>query len=106
MQRSFIEIKMNKNEQPLISVIVPVYNGESYIDDCITSVLNQEYKNFELILVNDGSQDGSKEKLDIWEEKNKKIKVIHQINGGVSAARNKEIENENGKYITLKEIDD
>ena len=106
MQRSFIEIKMNKNEQPLISVIVPVYNGESYIDDCITSVLNQEYKNFELILVNDGSQDGSKEKLDIWEEKNKKIKVIHQINGGVSAARNKGIENANGKYITFIDIDD
>ncbi len=61
-----MEIKMNKNDEPLISVIVPVYNGENYIDDCIMSVLNQEYKNFELILVNDGSQDGSKEKLNIW----------------------------------------
>ena len=71
---------MNKNDEPLISVIVPVYNGENYIDDCIMSVLNQEYKNFELILVNDGSQDGSKEKLNIWEKKNEKIKVIHQSN--------------------------
>ena len=96
---------MNKNEDTLISVIVPVYNGENYIDDCIKSVLNQEYKNFELILVNDGSQDGSKEKLDTWEKKNEKIKVIHQNNSGVSAARNKGIEKANGKYVTFIDVE-
>lgn len=101
-----MEIKMNKNDEPLISVIVPVYNGENYIDDCIMSVLNQEYKNFELILVNDGSQDGSKEKLNIWEKKNEKIKVIHQSNSGVSVARNTGIEKANGKYLTFIDVDD
>ena len=101
-----MEIKMNKNDEPLISVIVPVYNGENYIDDCIMSVLNQEYKNFELILVNDGSQDGSKEKLNIWEKNNEKIKVIHQSNSGVSVARNTGIEKANGKYLTFIDVDD
>lgn len=101
-----MKIKMNKNEEPLISVIVPIYNGERYIDDCIMSVLNQEYKNFELILVNDGSIDGSKEKLDVWEKKNKKIKVINQSNSGVSVARNKGIEKANGKYVTFIDVDD
>ena len=101
-----MEIKMNKNDEPLISVIVPVYNGENYIDDCIMSVLNQEYKNFELILVNDGSQDVSKEKLNIWEKKNEKIKVIHQSNSGVSVARNTGIEKANGKYLTFIDVDD
>lgn len=101
-----MEAKINKMEEPLITVIVPVYNGEKYIDNCVMSVLNQEYKNIELILINDGSKDGSKEILDNWAKKNEKIKVIHQENSGVSVARNKGIEVAKGLFLTFVDVDD
>lgn len=101
-----METKTNKNKEPLITVIIPVYNGEKYIDKCINSVLNQQYQNIELILINDGSDDGSKEILDNWSKKNEKIKVIHQENSGVSVARNKGIEVANGSFVTFVDVDD
>ena len=98
--------KKNKINEPLITIIVPVYNGEKYIDQCINSILNQEYKNIELILVNDGSKDNSKLILDNWAKRESKIKVIHQENSGVSVARNKGIEMAQGSYITFVDVDD
>lgn len=101
-----MKIKTNKMKEPLITVIVPVYNGEKYIDKCVMSVLNQEYKNIELILVNDGSKDKSAEILDNWSKKSEKIRVIHQENSGVSVARNKGIEESKGLFLTFVDVDD
>lgn len=99
-------MEKSKIEEPLITIIVPVYNGEKYIDKCVNSVLNQEYKNIEMILINDGSKDNSKEILDKWSQANERIKVIHQENAGVSAARNKGIEAAQGSYVTFVDVDD
>jgi len=95
-----------KINEPLITIIVPVYNGEKYINKCITSILNQKYQNIELILVNDGSKDGTKEILDDWSRKNTKIKVIQQENKGVSIARNTGIEAARGDFLTFVDSDD
>lgn len=78
---------MNDNSK-LISIIVPVYNVEEYLNDCIDSILAQTYTNFELILVDDGSTDGSRDICDQYAEKELRVKVIHKENGGVSSARN------------------
>lgn len=88
-----------------ISIIIPVYNVENYIRECISSVLNQTYKNIEVILVNDGSTDNSGNICDeyVW---NKKIKVVHKKNGGLSDARNKGLEYASGDYIIFLDSDD
>ena len=70
--------------EELISVIVPVYNVEIFFDKCMTSIVNQTYKNLEIILVDDGSTDKSGKKCDEWKEKDERIKVIHKENGGDS----------------------
>lgn len=90
----------------LISIVIPVYNVEKYIDDCLISVLNQSYSNIEIILVNDGSTDRSGQICDKYLEQDKRIKVIHKKNGGLSDARNVGIENSIGKYITFIDSDD
>ena len=72
----------------LISVIIPVYNAEKYLKQCVDSVLNQTYKNFEIILVNDGSADSSGKICDDYASRYDFIKVIHKQNGGASSARN------------------
>ena len=83
-----------------ISVIVPVYNAEKFIDKCIESVIGQTYKDIELILVNDGSKDNSLKILQKYEKKYPKmIKVFNQTNQGAGAARNLGIKNVSGKYI-------
>ncbi len=92
--------------EDLISVIVPVYNVEEYLDRCVESIVNQTYKNLEIILVNDGSTDNSGEKCDEWLKKDNRIKVIHKQNGGVSSARNVGLEDAKGKYITFIDSDD
>ena len=69
-------------EQPLISVIVPVYKVEKYLDQCVESVVNQTYRNLEIILVDDGSPDRSPEMCDAWAKKDSRIKVVHKKNGG------------------------
>lgn len=93
-------------EEPLISVIVPVYNVEKYLDKCVDSIVNQTYKNLEIILVDDGSPDNCPKMCDDWSEKDKRIKVIHKKNGGLSDARNKGIEMANGEYIGFVDSDD
>ena len=74
------------------SIVVPIYNVEKYLRDCIESVLNQTYKNFELILIDDGSPDNCPEICDEYAAKDERIKVIHKKNGGLSSARNSGIE--------------
>ncbi len=91
---------------PLISIIVPVYNAEKTINRCVDSILAQTYTHFELLLINDGSKDKSGEICDKYAEKDNRIKVFHQENGGVSSARNKGIDNAIGEYITFIDSDD
>ncbi|MEI7668283.1 MAG: glycosyltransferase family A protein, partial [Erysipelotrichaceae bacterium] len=90
----------------LISVIVPVYNVEKYIDRCVSSILNQTYKNLDIILVDDGSQDKSGQICDEYALKDNRIKVLHKSNGGLSDARNKGIELSKGEYISFVDSDD
>lgn len=90
----------------LVSIIVPVYNIEDYLPACIESILLQEHRAFELILVNDGSEDNSGQICDNFAEEDSRIRVIHQTNQGVSAARNSGIKNAKGDYITFIDGDD
>ena len=89
-----------------LSVIVPVYNSEKYLRECIESILNQTFKDLELILVNDGSKDSSPQICDFYKEKDKRIKVIHKENEGVSVARNTGMGHAQGKYLTFVDSDD
>ena len=77
-----------KNNNPLISVVIPVYNAEKYLDDLISDVINQTYQSLEIILVNDGSTDKSLEIAKRYSQKDDRIKIINVPNGGVSKARN------------------
>ena len=90
----------------LISVIVPVYKVENYLDRCIESIVNQTYRNLEIILVDDGSPDGCPAMCDKWAKKDKRIKVIHSQNGGSARARNLALEVANGEYIAFCDSDD
>lgn len=76
------------NSQPKISVIVPVYKVEKFLDRCVESIVGQTYKNLEIILVDDGSPDNCPAMCDSWAKKDGRIKVIHKENGGASSARN------------------
>lgn len=89
-----------------ISVIVPVYNVSQYLRKCIDSILEQDYKNFEIILINDGSTDDSGKICDEYAEKYKNINVYHQKNGGISSARNLGVSKVTGKYISFVDSDD
>lgn len=89
-----------------LSVIIPVYNVEKYLERCVNSVLNQNYENMEIILVDDGSNDSSGKLCDILAKHDNRIKVIHQKNGGVSVARNTGIDNADGYYIDFLDSDD
>lgn len=93
-------------QKELVSIIVPIYNVEKYLEECIESIISQTYKNIEIILVNDGSTDGSKKIVDEYASKYKFIKVIHKKNGGLSDARNCGIKNSNGEYICFVDSDD
>lgn len=89
-----------------ISVIVPVYNVEKYLKRCVDSILNQSYKDFELILVDDGSKDSSGKICDEYGQTDSRVKVIHKKNGGVSAARNTGLKFATGEYIMFVDSDD
>ena len=90
----------------LVSVIVPIYNVEKYLEKCIESIVNQTYKNLEIILVDDGSPDNCPAICDEWAQKDSRIKVIHKKNGGLSSARNAGLEVSNGEYISFVDSDD
>lgn len=98
---------MNKERiEPLISVIIPVYNVEDYIHRCINSVLNQTYKNLEIILVDDGALDRSGDICDEYSEQDQRIIVVHKENGGLSSARNAGLDIARGKFISFVDSDD
>lgn len=91
---------------PKISVIVPVYRVEKYINRCVESIVNQSYKNLEIILVDDGSPDNCPMLCDEWAKRDQRIKSVHQINGGQSCARNTGLSIASGDYITFVDSDD
>lgn len=97
---------MEKVSDDLISVVVPVYNVEDYIIRCIKSIQNQTYNNLEIILIDDGSKDNCPQICDKFKKYDKRIKVIHKENGGLSSARNSGIDIAEGKYITFIDSDD
>lgn len=90
----------------LCSIIIPVYNVEDYLEECLQSILEQTYKNYEVILIDDGSKDRSKEICDQYSKRYGNIKVIHEKNAGVSCARNLGLEKSKGKYISFIDPDD
>lgn len=94
------------NNEPLISIIIPVYKVEKYLERCLISVVNQTYGNIEIILVDDGSPDNCGIICDEYAKKDKRIIVIHQKNKGLSVARNNALDKANGKYITFVDSDD
>ena len=93
-------------KQSLISVIVPVYNVKEYLNTCVESILNQTYENLEVILVDDGSTDGSGEVCDSYAKTDTRVQVLHTKNGGPAAARNRGIEVSKGEYLTFIDSDD
>lgn len=97
---------MTMNTEPKISIIIPVYNVEKYLQKCLDSVINQTYKNLEIICINDGSPDNSGKILDEYAKKDGRVIVIHQENAGVSVARNKGLEIATGEYIAFVDSDD
>lgn len=97
---------MENKKEPSISVIVPVFNTERFLEECIVSIINQSFDDLQIILVDDGSTDGSGQICDRFAEKDERITVIHQSNAGVSAARNVGLREAKGKYIVFADCDD
>lgn len=96
----------NTIKESLISIIVPIYNSENDLEQCIESIVNQTYDNLEIILVNDGSTDKSLEICRRWEKKDKRIIVIDKTNGGLASSRNAGLEKASGEYIGFVDHDD
>ena len=93
-------------EQPLLSIIVPVYKVEKYLTACLDSILMQTYTNFELIVIDDGSPDGCPSICDSYAARDKRLRVIHQNNAGLAAARNKGLDEARGDLIGFVDSDD
>lgn len=96
----------NTETLPLISIIVPVYNVKNYLEKCLQSICGQTYKNLEIILIDDGSSDGSGELCDLFAQRDGRIKVIHQTNAGQSAARNRGLAVAQGEFLGFVDSDD
>lgn len=92
--------------EPLVSVVLPIFNVEKYLDRCIESVVGQTYKNLEIILVDDGSTDSCPQKCDEWAIKDSRIRVVHKTNAGLGMARNTGIDSATGRYIFFFDSDD
>lgn len=97
---------MKENDNELISVIIPIYNVEKYIARCLDSIINQTYKNIEIILIDDGTKDSSGVIADEYAKKDRRIRVIHKQNEGLGLTRNVGIENAKGEYIAFVDSDD
>ena len=106
IETSFIIRYTCSTMKPLISIIMPAYNADSHLDFSISSVLNQTYTEWELIIINDGSTDSTADILNKWSQKDNRIRHFHQKNSGVSAARNFALELVQGEYITMIDADD
>lgn len=98
--------EVNKNTCPAISVIVPVYNAEETLRQCVDSILTQDFKDFELLLIDDGSKDDSPAICDEYAEKDSRVRVFHKENGGVSSARNVGLDHAQGEWVTFIDSDD
>lgn len=96
----------NAEKTPELSIIVPIYKVEKYLDECIQSILHQTFTDFELILVDDGSPDACPQMCDAIAEQDSRVRVIHQKNGGLSAARNTGIEAAHGNWLGFVDSDD
>ena len=94
------------SEAPLVSVVVPVYNAEPYLRECLDSLLGQTLKEIEIIAVDDGSTDGSASVLQAYAQKDSRISVLTQGNSGQSAARNSALETAKGAYVQFLDADD
>ena len=92
--------------RPLVSIIVPVYNSEKYLTDCINNVISQTCRNWELVLIDDGSTDGSSVICDEYETLDERIYILHKLNSGVSETRNRGLEVATGKYVLFLDADD
>lgn len=97
---------MDKFDKSLISIIVPVYNVEDYLKECLNSIINQIYKNLEILLIDDGSSDKSGEICDEFAKNDSRIKVFHKQNGGQSSARNLGLDKSKGDFISFVDSDD
>ena len=91
---------------PKYSIIIPVYNTEAYLKKCLDSIINQTYKDFEIIVVNDGTKDNSQDIIDMYVDKYEYVKSIVQENQGLSVARNNGIKKARGKYFLVLDSDD
>ena len=97
---------MDKSKNPAISVIVPMYNTEKYISKCLTSIIDQTFSDFEVLIIDDGSTDHSCETADFFAKTDARFKIIHTKNGGVSRARNIGLKQASGEYISFIDSDD
>ena len=96
----------NKNQSELVTIVVPVYNVEKYLDRCITSIVSQTYQNLEILLIDDGSPDNCPKMCDDWAKNDARIRVIHKKNQGLGMARNTGIDNAKGDKICFFDSDD
>lgn len=94
------------NQQPKVSIVVPIYNVESYLERCIQALLNQTLKDIEIILIDDGSPDHCPQICNEYAQKDSRIKVIHKKNAGLGYARNSGLEIARGKYLAFVDSDD
>lgn len=97
---------MQQSRQPLVSIIVPVYNAEQYLRYCVDSILNQSYRNLEIILIDDGATDDSPQICDEYAAQDSRVTVIHQPNGGIAKAQNAGLDAAHGEYIAFADNDD
>ena len=93
-------------DKPLISVVVPVYNVQQFLNKCVISIIKQSYSNLQIILVDDGSTDNSGSQCDKLALQDKRIIVVHKTNGGLSSARNEGMKKVSGEYVTFVDSDD
>ena len=100
------KIKGDKMQNPIISVIVPVYNVRDYLKKCLDSILSQTFSDFELICVNDGSTDGSRKILEEYKKRDNRIIIVDKENGGLSSARNEGMKAAKGKCFSFIDSDD
>lgn len=103
---AFLGCKKTEKVSPKLSIIVPIYNSQDYLSTAVDSLVNQTYKNIEIVCVNDGSKDDSLEMLNKYKEKDNRVVVVDKPNGGVSSARNEGIKASTGEYITFIDSDD
>ena len=94
------------DKKPLVSIIIPVFNVQDYLDDCVSSAVNQTWERIEILLIDDGSSDSSGTICDNWQKKDSRVRVIHRENSGVSSSRNWGIHNSLGSYILFLDADD